>query len=83
MNDGRGKKSFKPTNHRQGTEDRLVMGGFAIVMAVGGLLVMALMGTGPAVLAVGVVLLAAGILVALYVGFALVEAWLNSTDSDR
>lgn len=63
--------------HRRHTEARLVLGGFAILLTVGGLLIAVLLGTGPAAVAVGVLLLATGLLLALYTGMGLLESWLK------
>ncbi len=43
--------------YKRQSEERLVLGGFAIILAVGGLLTALLLGTGPATLAVAVILM--------------------------
>ncbi len=63
--------------HKRRTEDHLAMGGFAILLVVGGLLMVWLLGTGPAAVALGVILIAAGLLLALYKAFELLEEWLK------
>jgi hypothetical protein len=74
------KKEISGGDHHRRTEGQMVLGGFAIVLVVGGLLTLLLMGRGSATVAVGVILLAAGVLLALYKGFDLVEVWLKKTE---
>ena len=73
-------KEVTSGDHHRRTEDQLVVGGFAIVLVFGGLLMLLLLGKGPTIIAVGAILLAAGVLLALYKGFELIEIWLKKTD---
>lgn len=66
--------------HRQRTEESLVLGGFAIVLVVGGALMMLVLGKGPATLGIGVILLVIGIFLMLYKGLGMLDAWLKRDD---
>ena len=70
-------QEFSGGVHRRQTEERLILGGFAIMLVVGGLLALLLLGRGPAAVAVGVLLLAIGLLLMLYKGLELLERWLG------
>jgi hypothetical protein len=80
MNGKRPRKEVVSGEHHRRTEGQMVLGGFAIVLVVGGLLTLLLLGQGPATLAVGVILVAAGVLLAVYKGFELVELWLKKSE---
>ncbi len=63
--------------HRERTETSLVMGGFAIILVVGGALMVFLLGGGPATVGIGIILLVFGVFLFLYKGLGLLEAWLH------
>ncbi len=66
--------------HRERTEETLVLGGFGIVLVVGGALMMLVLGSGPATLGIGVILLVFGVFLLLYKGLGLIEVWLRRGD---
>ncbi len=63
--------------HRQRTEESLVLGGFAIVLVVGGALMLLLLGTGPATVGIAIILVVLGLFLFLYKAMGLLEAWLK------
>jgi len=73
----KGKDQIHGGVHHRQTEERLVLGGFAILLVVGGALTLLLLGREAAALAVGVVLVISGLLLAIYWGLGLVEMWLR------
>lgn len=63
--------------HRQQTEESLVFGGFALVLVVGGALMLLVLGTGPATVGIAVILVVLGLFLLLYKAMGLLEAWLR------
>ena len=63
--------------HRQRTEAHLVLGGFAILLIVGGALMVFLLGPGPAIPGIAIIAAVGTVLLALYKGLDLLESWLR------
>ena len=63
--------------HRERTEESLVFGGFAIILVVGGALMVLVLGNGPAAFGIGIILLVLGIFLLLYKALGLIEVWLR------
>jgi hypothetical protein len=71
---------FDPRRHWQQTQVRLLFGGLASVIIVGGGLVWALYGLSSAVTAVSCLLAAAGVLGVLWLILTLLESWVKEDD---
>lgn len=63
--------------HKQVTEARLILGGFALLLVVGGGLTAIFMGSGIAALAIVVIGLSTGLLVLIYMALGYLERWLK------
>lgn len=63
--------------HRQTTEARLILGGFALLLVVGGGLTAIFMGSSVAALAIVVIGLSTGLLLLLYMALSYLERWLK------
>ena len=74
------KRSFDPRRHRRQTQVRLIAGGLAIVVIIGGGLVWALYGLSAAVTAVMCLLAAAGVFGLLWLILTLMESWVKEDD---
>lgn len=77
LGERKGREQIQGGVHHRQTEERLVLGGFAILLVVGGALTLVLLGREAAALAVGVLLVVSGLLLAIYWGLGLVEMWLR------
>ncbi|MHB1417350.1 MAG: hypothetical protein ACYC1C_19050 [Chloroflexota bacterium] len=66
---------YQPERHHRRTEQQLVLGGFALVVLVGGALVWFLYGPTPAAIAVAVVLGAGAVLVLLLALLRALDTW--------
>ncbi|MDA8218027.1 MAG: hypothetical protein M0Z94_10475 [Dehalococcoidales bacterium] len=67
--------SYQPERHHRRTEQQLVLGGFALVVLVGGALVWFLYGLTPAAIAVAVVLGSGAIFVLLLAVLRALDTW--------
>lgn len=63
--------------YKRATEERLILGGFALVLVVGGGLTTLFLGLGSAAVAIAVVALATGLLLLLYMALGSLEGWLK------
>jgi len=63
--------------HKSTTENRLILGGFAILLFVGGGLTAIVLGVNIAAMAISVVLLALGLLLMICMGLSSLERWLK------
>jgi putative effector of murein hydrolase LrgA (UPF0299 family) len=75
------KRSFDPRRHWGQTQSRLLLGGFAILVVVGGGLVWLLYGRSAAITAVLCLLVAAGVLGLLWLFLTLLERWVKEDES--
>ncbi len=75
MNEGKGssQEDVASGRHKQATETRLILGGFSILLIVGGGLTAVFMGSSIAMLATAVIGLFIGLLLLLYMGLSVLE----------
>lgn len=64
--------------HKRHTETRLVLGGFAVMLVIGGTLMTLLLGPDTAAVGVAFIALALVLLLAVFKGLDLLDAWLRS-----
>jgi ABC-type uncharacterized transport system permease subunit len=76
----RRKKEFSVDRHQRQTQNRLIIGGFLILMGVGGGLLWALYGGAAAVTAVACLLAAAGLFGGLWLILTLLELWVKEDE---
>jgi hypothetical protein len=74
------KKSFSPERHQSKTMSRLVMGGFLVLLGVGGVLIWAFYGGSAAVTAIVCILGFGGILGLLWLILTLMELWVKDDE---
>jgi hypothetical protein len=66
--------------HKRRTETHLVLGGFGIMLVVGGVLMAIILGPWPAAIGVSVIALAVTLLLILSRGLDLLDSWLAGND---
>jgi type IV secretory pathway TrbD component len=66
--------------HRRRTETHLVLGGFAIMLVVGGTLMAVILGPWSAAIGISVIVLAVALLLILSKGLDLLDSWLKGPD---
>lgn len=74
---GRQQEEIATGRYKQTTEGRLILGGFALMLLVGGGLTALTLGMDSAIIAVTIIALAVGLLLLIYVAFGLLEVWLR------
>ena len=74
------RRSFDPRRHMQQTQGRLIIGGLALLIIVGGGLVWLLYGGQAAVTAVSCLLVAVGLVGLLWLILALLEKWARADE---
>jgi hypothetical protein len=75
------RRSFDPQRHGQQTQARLIVAGLALLIVVGGGLVWLLYGDVAAATAVACLLMAAGLMLLLWLFLALLEKWVKQDES--
>lgn len=63
--------------HLERTEENLALGGFLIILTLGGALMLFYLGSGPAAIGIAIILLVFGLFLLLYRGLGLLEHWLR------
>ena len=74
------KDSFSPERHQSKTMSRLVMGGFLILLGIGGVLVGVFYGGSAAITAIVCILAFGGILGLLWLILTLMEMWVKDEE---
>jgi hypothetical protein len=73
-------RSFDPRRHWRQTQSRLIIGGLAILVVIGGGLVWVLYGSSAAITAVLCLLVAAGVMGLLWFFLTLLELWVKEEE---